>query len=319
MKDGRVLAPALLGGMLALAFATAVQADNKAAPKPSAQEKSNKMFAKKVIGKPSDYAGSEQCRDCHADQFKSFEAGPHHATLKNKDVSQQGCESCHGPAKAHVDSGGEALETLVRFKKVNAEQASAQCLDCHQGGEHTNFARSEHMKSNVGCVQCHSAHSPKVKSGLLIAAQPELCYTCHVEARAEFSKPFHHRVNEKLIGCNDCHNPHGGYLQRNLRTTAAQDQTCFTCHAEKAGPFVFEHAPVKTEGCVSCHTPHGSVNPRLLKRSNVNLLCLECHTFTVDSAAPAIPSFHNQAQKYQACTMCHTQIHGSNQSEVFFK
>jgi DmsE family decaheme c-type cytochrome len=168
-------------------------------------------------------------------------------------------------------------------------------------------------------VQCHSAHSPKVKDGLLIAAQPQLCYTCHLEAKAEFSKPFHHRVNEKLIGCNDCHNPHGGYLQRNLRTTAAQDATCFTCHAEKAGPFVFEHAPVKTEGCVSCHTPHGSVNPRLLKRSNVNLLCLECHTFTVDSAAPAIPSFHNQAQKYQACTMCHTQIHGSNQSSVFFK
>ena len=25
-----------------------------------------------------------------------------------------------------------------------------------------------------------------------------------------------------------------------------------------------------------------------------------------------MPSFHNQATKYQACTLCHTQIHGSN-------
>jgi len=135
MKDGRVFVPALLWSALALGLATTVHADNKA-PKAPPQEKSNKIFAKKVVGKPADYAGSEECRDCHADQFKSFEEGPHHATLKNKDVSQQGCESCHGPAKAHVESGGEALDTLVRFKKLSAAEASAQCLDCHQGGEH---------------------------------------------------------------------------------------------------------------------------------------------------------------------------------------
>jgi hypothetical protein len=57
----------------------------------------------------------------------------------------------------------------------------------------------------------------------------------------------------------------------------------------------------------------------LLKRAQVNLLCLECHTLTIDSAAPGTPSFHNQAQKYQACTMCHTQIHGSNFDKTFFK
>jgi len=321
MKDGRrVLYLILLATAFLFLLGSGVSAGNQEAKKTeqSKQEK-NKPFAKKLVGSPSDYAGSEECKDCHADQFKSFASGPHHATLNNKDVTKQGCETCHGPAKAHVESGGEKLETLVRFKNINAEQASAQCLDCHQGGEHTNFTRSAHLKSNVGCTQCHSAHTAKVKDGLLVASQPQLCYTCHVEAKAEFSKPYHHRVNEQLIKCNDCHNPHGGFLQRQLRTTAAQDQICFTCHTDKAGPFVFEHAPVKTEGCVSCHTPHGSINPRLLKRSQINLLCLECHTFTVDSPAPGVPSFHNQAQKYQACTMCHTQIHGSNQSPVFFK
>jgi DmsE family decaheme c-type cytochrome len=126
-------------------------------------------------------------------------------------------------------------------------------------------------------------------------------------------------VNEGLMSCSNCHNPHGGFLTRQLRSTSAQDQVCFGCHTDKAGPFVFEHAPVKTEGCVVCHTPHGSSNPRLLKRSQVNVLCLECHTLTVDSTAPGIPSFHNQAQKYQACTMCHVAIHGSNSDRVFFK
>jgi DmsE family decaheme c-type cytochrome len=140
-----------------------------------------------------------------------------------------------------------------------------------------------------------------------------------VEVKPDFSKPFHHRVNENLVRCTDCHNVHGGYLTKQLRATAAQDAVCFKCHVDKAGPFVFEHEPVKTEGCVACHTPHGSSNPRLLKRSQINLLCLECHTLTVDSPVPGLPSFHNQAQKYQACTLCHMAPHGSNFSSVFFK
>ena len=191
---------------------------------------------------------------------------------------------------------------------------------CHEfGEEHANFLRSQHLKNNVGCVDCHSVHHPKVEQKLLKTALPSLCYSCHLEVKPDFSKPFHHKVNEGLLSCTNCHNPHGGFLTHQLRATAAQDTVCFSCHTDKAGPFAWEHAPVKTEGCVACHTPHGSSNPRLLKRSNVNLLCLECHTFTVDSAAPAIPSFHNQAQKYQSCTLCHTAIHGSNTDRVFFK
>jgi predicted CXXCH cytochrome family protein len=78
---------------------------------------------------------------------------------------------------------------------------------------------------------------------------------------------------------------------------------------------------VKVDGCSACHTPHGSSNPRLLKRSQVNLLCLECHSIAeeIGLGAPAIPTFHNQTTKYQACTLCHTAIHGSNASNVYFK
>ena len=108
-------------------------------------------------------------------------------------------------------------------------------------------------------------------------------------------------------------------MTKSLRATAAQDEVCFKCHADKAGPFSFEHEPVKTEGCVACHSPHGSTNPRLLKRAQINLLCLECHTLTQDSGTPAIPSFHNQSQKYSACTLCHPTIHGSNFDGFFLK
>ncbi len=267
------------------------------------------------------YVGSETCKTCHEDQFKNYNEGAHWRADKtaHPDVPGEACETCHGPGKAHVEGGGDTSK-IRRFETLKAEDASKVCLQCHENGpEHTNFQRSQHLRNQVGCTDCHSIHHAKTREALLKNTQPVLCYTCHLEQRPDFSKPFHHRVNEGLIKCTDCHNVHGGFLTRQLRSTAAQDQVCFKCHAEKAGPFVFEHAPVKTEGCVICHTPHGSTNPRLLKRANVNLLCLECHTFTVDSAAPAIPTFHNQAQKYQACTMCHTQIHGSNFSDVFFR
>jgi DmsE family decaheme c-type cytochrome len=106
-----------------------------------------------------------------------------------------------------------------------------------------------------------------------------------------------------------------------VRAAAGQFTVCTKCHTDTMGPFVFEHAPVKTdEGCLSCHTPHGSTNPRLLQVNNVNFLCLRCHTPNMNGAAgrPMGPN-HDQSAKYQACTMCHTQIHGSHFDPAFFR
>lgn len=269
---------------------------------------------------PDDYVGSDTCQTCHEDVYKTHERGPHWKTkFLKKGVGWEGCEACHGPGKEHVEGGGDVTK-IFRFTQATPQEVSARCLACHEyGEEHANFKRSVHLQNEVGCTNCHQVHQSNPPPRLLAKPQPQLCYTCHLDVRPDFSKPFRHRVNQNLVKCTDCHNPHGGFLTQQLRSTEAQDAVCFKCHTEKAGPFVFEHAPVKTEGCVFCHTPHGSSNPRLLRRSQVNQLCLECHTLTVDSPVPNPPSFHNQAAKYQACTMCHTQIHGSNQSDVFFK
>jgi DmsE family decaheme c-type cytochrome len=269
---------------------------------------------------PSQYAGPEACKDCHDVIYKDFETTAHRKTLDTRrKPAELGCESCHGPGAEHIQGGGD-LEKIVRFKTLSATGINERCMTCHRSGrEHANFERSPHATSDVSCISCHATHHPPKREHLLNASEPTLCYKCHLGTRPEFARPFRHRVNEGLLRCSDCHNPHGGFLTRQLRTTAAQDAVCFKCHLEKEGPFVFEHPVTKTEGCVACHSPHGSSNPRLLKRAQVNLVCLECHTLTVDSPAPGIPSFHNQAQKYQACTLCHAAIHGSNFSHVFFR
>jgi DmsE family decaheme c-type cytochrome len=272
---------------------------------------------------PSKYVGADTCQACHEEVFKKFETTPHWKTMLDKrgGPTKQGCESCHGPGKDHVESGGDKSK-IPLIQQLSSKKISETCLTCHQyGEEHSNFARSAHNVNDVSCLDCHSVHHAKQKQFLLTkASQNDLCYSCHQNVRPEFNKPFRHRVHENLVKCSDCHNQHGGFVTRQVRPTTAQDSNCFKCHADKAGPFLFEHAPVKTEGCMSCHAPHGSSNPRLLKRSQINLVCLECHTLSSENAgvAPSGPA-HSQTQKYQACTVCHTTIHGSHTSKVFFK
>jgi DmsE family decaheme c-type cytochrome len=125
--------------------------------------------------------------------------------------------------------------------------------------------------------------------------------------------------------CSDCHNQHGSFVGKQLRTWASGEVNCVKCHSDKAGPFVYEHAPIKTEGCQACHTPHGATNSKLLKRNEVRFLCLECHSNAPGAPAeqgegPATPSFHNLSlPRFQNCTTCHVMIHGSNASPVYFR
>jgi DmsE family decaheme c-type cytochrome len=286
-------------------------------------------------GDSGQYAGSATCQGCHDELYKGFERTRHFATTKPSKASPggHGCESCHGPGAAHVEGGGDKSKIFI-FAGKSPEESSSRCLSCHHNSqEHGNYKRGAHASNGVSCVDCHSPHHAKVERALLTQAQPQLCYGCHAEQKAEFKRAFHHRVDEGFVQCGDCHNMHGGYIQaRSLRTTAHQDQVCYKCHADKKGPWLFEHVPVRTDGCSACHVPHGSNNARLLKTNTVAALCLQCHTESasltsrdllaggarIPNATPNVPT-HNLAGRYQACTMCHQGIHGSNAGATLFK
>jgi DmsE family decaheme c-type cytochrome len=301
------------------------------------------------------YVGSDACMECHADLAAKFGVQAHRAILnkKQEQVDKHGCEACHGPAKKHLeyyqaaqrllkegkdeeaaklyaDEAKAAAAGMLKFDDLSSQAASAVCLKCHEGevgrqGERLNFRRSEHLRHGVSCLDCHSSHSPKQAEFLLRASEPEGCYRCHADQKASFARPFHHKVPEGGMKCSDCHNQHGSFANKQLRTRADGGVICVKCHTDKAGPFVYEHAPVKIEGCQVCHTPHGSTNSRLLKRNAVRFLCLECHSNLGTSSiltgrGPATPAFHDlSTTTYQNCTTCHVMIHGSNASPVFFR
>ncbi|MEO6465200.1 MAG: DmsE family decaheme c-type cytochrome [Pyrinomonadaceae bacterium] len=293
-----------------------------------------------------DYVGSETCRGCHESQFDKVAMTKHGklGTLASWKGKVVGCESCHGPGKAHVEGGGDKTKIKV-FTKMDAKTASESCLACHAGKEsHNNFRRGEHWRNNIGCTDCHSAHGTSfgpqhagsmtqigeaaaqrpnlADRAMLKNSEPQLCIACHSETKAQFSKPFHHKVLEGTMNCSDCHNPHGGFENKQQKLAVGADASCIKCHSNKQGPFVFEHAALKVEGCSSCHTPHGSANPKMLKRSSVRQLCLECHSdilnVELDGNIPTGP--HNQASlRTQNCTICHVAIHGSNAHRFFFR
>jgi DmsE family decaheme c-type cytochrome len=108
------------------------------------------------------------------------------------------------------------------------------------------------------------------------------------------------------MDCTGCHNPHGS--TPSLLTKNTLNETCYSCHAEKRGPFVWEHAPAR-ETCANCHTPHGS-NQRNLLAGKDPFLCLGCHSY---GGHINLPRYNRVSNPYgSGCTNCHLSVHGSN-------
>ena len=171
-----------------------------------------------------------------------------------------------------------------------------------------------HAARNVSCASCHSVHSPKSeRAQLKTITAVETCQTCHKQEAMKVKKSGHMPVREGKLDCTSCHTPHGSNNVRMLKTGNTLNETCASCHAEKRGPFLHDHAAGR-ENCASCHDPHGSNNDRMLVAKDP-MLCQRCH---VSSRHPAtiydgtqIAAASNRAIG-RSCVNCHSQIHGSN-------
>jgi DmsE family decaheme c-type cytochrome len=260
------------------------------------------------------YAGEETCLTCHDDMKKGYHDSPH-ARVQNVRTpkANMGCESCHGPGKAHVDADGDP-NLIKRLGQVTPAEMSETCTTCHNRAEHAEWAGSKHDGRSLSCATCHSIHSPKSEKGQLKAAtERETCNQCHQRESNKISRSSHMPVLEGKMGCTSCHNPHGSQNVRMLREGNSITEACTSCHAEKRGPFLFEHA-VGRENCVTCHDPHGSNNDRLLVAKQP-MLCQRCHVHSRHPAtiydATAVANRSNRVVG-RGCVNCHSMVHGSN-------
>ena len=175
------------------------------------------------------------------------------------------CANCHENVGDHfrAQSSGDANGPVPSVKKLTANQLNTTCLKCHEKAGQANYLSSMHARRNVACTECHGIHEYKsIRGQLKTRLDPETCFTCHKPERAKSMQTSHHPVREGKMSCASCHNPHDGAQPKMLKADSV-NELCYTCHAEKRGPFLFEHAPVR-EDCVSCHEPHGTNHKRLL-------------------------------------------------------
>ena len=225
------------------------------------------------------------------------------------------CTTCHNP-----------------HGKVRPETRSELCLQCHSGAPTMAWHSTTHAAQGVGCVDCHNPHpNSKIQPFVNInhtsirrpnrlpmsVDEPGVCYKCHANIYARTSMPSHHPIKEGKLVCSDCHDGHG-QSQGNLKEPTV-NMVCYKCHAEKQGPFAYEHPPV-TENCAICHDAHGTVTNNLLLQPTT-FLCLRCHTG--HRTSPLGPNHTGllgdvgtsptlQRAFYSDCTQCHSEIHGSD-------
>lgn len=214
------------------------------------------------------------------------------------DAMAVGCQSCHGPASAHV--------AWAKGDKGSAGETRAK-----------GFAADLRAKSGRAqpdaCAYCHALRSTltaqyPVGQPLLDHALPVGLDATHYFADGQqreevfvYGSWLQSRMQQKGLVCSDCHDPHSG------KTKAAGNALCTGCH-NATGPAAGAH--IDTSGlarkaydtpqhshhakpitCVECHAPKRTymvVDPRL------------DHAFRIPR-----PDLSAQTGSPNACNGCH--------------
>lgn len=269
--------------------------------------------------------GADTCYRCH-DEDSEFPVLDIFRTAHGAPTDQRGpfgseqlqCEACHGPGEAHSKRvrRGQERPKMLNFGAAEitpSERQNEVCSGCHEKALAGGWHGGSHESDGLVCADCHQVHvthDPVMDDN----REAEVCFNCHKQQRADSFKASTHPIRFGQMTCSGCHAPHdsdteGSLIGNNL------NETCYECHAEKRGPFIWEHAPVP-EDCSLCHNAHGSNHPALLTR-RAPLLCQQCH------AQDGHPSVAHTASglsrpggssflQVGSCANCHTQVHGSN-------
>jgi DmsE family decaheme c-type cytochrome len=312
----RTLGPRVtIAGALGLWLVVMVTVGATASPRQNGSSTAAPAVAAPAEQQASGFVGEETCLTCHEDMKKGYHGSAHARTQDPRSpAAAKGCESCHGPGQAHVEAGGDKTK-IKQISMASPQEANETCTTCHNRSEHNEWDGSKHEARNVPCVTCHSVHAPKAEKALLKKETvQETCVQCHRAQVNKLRKSAHMPVREGKMECSTCHNPHGSQNVKLLREGNSITESCASCHAEKRGPFLWEHA-VGRENCVTCHDPHGSSNERMLV-AKPPMLCQRCH---VHARHPATIYDNTQLNVSKSnrivgrgCVNCHSQVHGSN-------
>src|SRR5215471_1855564 len=198
------------------------------------------------------FVGAQVCMGCHVAQAAAFNQTLMGRVFRNPRNAQEraNCETCHGPGSLHVKAGGgRGVGGIISFRLDDSsrtvDQNNAICLTCHERGDRTYWKGSPHEKRDVACGNCHQVmQRVSIKFQLAKGTEAETCFQCHKGVRTQELRSAHMPVREGKMTCSDCHNPHGSPTENLLKEVSIND-VCYRCHAEKRGPFLYDHPPVR--------------------------------------------------------------------------
>ncbi|HEX9118387.1 MAG TPA: multiheme c-type cytochrome, partial [Anaerolineae bacterium] len=148
-----------------------------------------------------------------------------------KNIANIQCETCHGPAKEHVEKGAKVMDS---------SQAEGVCNQCHNGGGH-------HLK---GTDLQNAAHADQKAAAWNIPVGPgeQQCVRCHsgngyVSFLADPKNPAAWDNTMQTVVCSTCHDPHSEANMFQLRIVdkpielpfqvtknVGLSATCYECH-----------------------------------------------------------------------------------------
>jgi hypothetical protein len=184
-----------------------------------------------VAGKLQSEAEVVNCLSCHVTVMRTGDGEPD-MTHTQPGV---GCERCHGPGKAHVDSFKPgavktAAATMEKLHTATPAYINKLCGACHR--DDTN--------SQAG--DPHVEHDLARFEGVALARSP-----CYIKSGA--------------LSCTTCHDPHSDADP----VPANTDRVCLSCHAGPTKSTAAVSAqgrlcPVNPRtGCTPCHMPRQSI------------------------------------------------------------
>lgn len=188
------------------------------------------------------------CQECHGSRIVStVDAGTRTTSWRSLAID---CESCHGPAREHVDAGGGAPPpSLLTLDK----EASVQlCLRCHA----LKDAVRPGYTAGRDIAEHYSVGMPAV-SGEALFADGRTRTFAYQEGHL-YSACY---LNGGMT-CVDCHTPHSQEyrsFQGAPLTGRFDDGQCLGCHASlSVAPAEHTRHDAGSAGsrCVACHMPY---------------------------------------------------------------
>ncbi len=214
---------------------------------------------------PEEAVYQTTCAPCHTSQLTFVKGAdrPEAATFHEGGVN---CETCHGPAAAHVEprrlgqpSRRAAIEPPVRFAAIAAEQSVAICAQCHaQSAVHDAVASGE---VNYGVrgpwYRVYPTHLVSSFPRRALYRDGRFRATTFISEAFARSRCF----QTGQATCASCHDPHPPDPATNptsLKFGGDDDRMCVQCHtAFAAAPERHARHAAGTEAsrCVTCHMP----------------------------------------------------------------